>query len=154
VEIYDGAIPSGNSVAANNLLKLAHLTGRMAYAERAQGILDTFAGKVAGIPSGHTQFLHALDFALGPAAEVVVVGDAGEAGVIALRRALHAPFLPRTVSVLKDTAGDGGALADLVPYTQAMNALDGQPTAYVCRGFACEAPTADAAIMLKNLGVE
>ncbi|HRV79828.1 MAG TPA: thioredoxin domain-containing protein, partial [Planctomycetota bacterium] len=69
-EAYDGAIPSGNSVMLLNLVRLARLTGRTAYEERAQELVDALGGQVLANPSAHTQFLMGLDFLIGPTQEI------------------------------------------------------------------------------------
>src|SRR5262249_20327755 len=65
-EIYDGAMPSGNSVAAEVLLRLSRFTGDGSFAQRAEALFQAFSGMVARIPSAHARLLGALDFALGP----------------------------------------------------------------------------------------
>src|SRR6185436_5035057 len=73
-DVYDGALPSGNSVAAWNCLRLARLTGRSELEEEARRTLAAF-GSAAQMPAGHTLYLLALDCALNPSFEVVVVGE-------------------------------------------------------------------------------
>lgn len=73
-EIYDGAIPSGNSVALMNLMRLARMTGDTALEERAEQIIKTFSAQIMSHPMGFTQFLAACDFIIGPSQEIVVVG--------------------------------------------------------------------------------
>ncbi len=73
-EIYDGAIPSGNSVAVFNLLRLGHMTGKSGYLTKAERIIKTFSATVRQHPAGHSQLMVALEFALNPNYEVVIVG--------------------------------------------------------------------------------
>jgi uncharacterized protein YyaL (SSP411 family) len=100
-EVYDGAIPSGNSVAALNLLRLARLTGRSALEERATELFEAFGAALRRGPSQHTELMLALDFALGPASEVVVVGDPQSEGTHAMLAALRRPFLPAKVTLFR-----------------------------------------------------
>ena len=76
-EVYDGAVPSGNSVAALNLIRLARITSDPLLEQRAAEIFRAFSGSIREFPMGYTQMLCAgpVDFAVGPAYEVVVVGD-------------------------------------------------------------------------------
>ncbi len=104
-ESYDGAIPSGNSVAMMNLLRLARITGDTVLEERAAGIGRAFAQEIERTPSGHTQLLSALDFALGPSHEVVIVGDPRAEDTQQLLQALASAYVPNKVVVLRPIAG-------------------------------------------------
>ncbi|MEI6501705.1 MAG: thioredoxin domain-containing protein, partial [Armatimonadota bacterium] len=92
-EVYDGAVPSGNSVAMLNLLRLSRLTGRSQLEAQAEQLANAFTDQLAQAPSMRTQMLCAVDYALGPAAEVVLVGE----GVEPMLRALRSSFQPNTV---------------------------------------------------------
>jgi uncharacterized protein YyaL (SSP411 family) len=76
-EIYDGAVPSSNSVAALNLVRLEHMTGDGDLKSKAEQVTRAFAKRIRAYPSAYTQLLAALDFMIGPSREMVVVGDAG-----------------------------------------------------------------------------
>lgn len=149
-EIYDGAIPSGNSVATLNLLRLARLTGETRYEELADGTMKAFAGDVARSPQSHTQLLLAVDFAAGPSHEVVISGVRGAEDTRAMVRALYREFDPNKVVVLRPS-GEADAISKLVPYVAEQVTLEGRATAYVCRDFACLAPTTDVKAMLAAL---
>ena len=142
-EVYDGALPSGNSVAAHVLLRLARITGRTAYEEEAERTLRAFPD-VAQMPSAHTWSMLALDFALGPSFEIVVAGDPAAADTRAMLAAFQAPYLPHKVLLLRPDGAEP-PIAKLAPYTLAQTSLDGKATAYVCRNFACRKPTTDVA---------
>lgn len=149
-DVYDGAIPSGNSVMALVLARLARMTGRVAYEERAWGVLEAFSGQLQRMASGHTQLLLALDFLRGPSSEVVVVsgGDGPEAEVASR---IFRPFLPRKV-VLHLHAGAKG-LKELAPYAAELPASeDAAATLFVCREFTCSAPTTSVDEALEAIG--
>jgi hypothetical protein len=150
-KIYDGAIPSGNSVAVLNLARLARLTGDTAHEERAWEVVKAFGGEVAknGV-SSHPQLLVAVDFLLGPSHEVVVVGDPQAEDTRAMLRALRDGFRPNDVLLLRPP-GTAPEIVALAPFTAEHTQLAGRATAYVCENFACQAPTADIAQMLANL---
>ena len=138
-EIYDGAMPSGNSVALMNLLRLGRLTGETGLEDRADRIIKAFAQDVGQYPSAHTHFLMGLDWAMGPTREIVVVkGPDGGAGA-EMVTAVHRTFLPRRVVMVKDT-GDSQDLAGLAPLVRAMEPVDGVDTFFLCQGYACQTP--------------
>ncbi|HED64334.1 MAG TPA: thioredoxin domain-containing protein [Planctomycetes bacterium] len=140
-EAYDGAIPAGNSIAAWNLLRLARITGRTAYEERAAGCMRSFSKTVARSPTAHTQLLAAVDFSLGPTFEVVIAGDPGAADTKALVRAFHARFAPNKVLLLRPP-GETPAIARIAPFTK--DQVPGEnATAFVCRDYTCKLPTSD-----------
>ena len=152
-EIYDGAIPSGNSVAMLNLLRLGRITGRADLEERAAGLGRALAHQVRQAPLGHTHLLVAVDFAVGPAYEVVLSGQVGSSEMEAMLRALRTRLLPNKV-VLHRPDEANPAIAALAPFVGDQTAVDGRATAYVCRNYACDLPTHDIARMLEMLGVE
>jgi len=136
-ETYDGAIPSGNSVALNNLLRLARLTGREELAVRADRLSLAFGAELESVPSAHSMMLCGVDFAAGPTQEIVIAGDPSAADTKAMLDALRGMFLPSSVVLLR--AGDAG-IAELAPFTRELEAVDGKATAYVCENFACQLP--------------
>ena len=150
-DIYDGAAPSGNSVALLNLLRLARMTARPAYEEKAHALMQAFAQQVARTPTGYCQFFMGLDFAVGPAYEVVIAADPAADDTQAMLTALRRTFLPNKVVLLRPTDHEQVAIADLVPFVAAQQSLNGKATAYVCRNHACEQPTTDVQQMIRLL---
>ena len=150
-EFYDGAIPSGNSVAALNLLRLGRLTGETRYEEYAQGTLRAASVEVASVAGGHTQLFAAVDFATGPSFEVVIAGDPEADDTKAMLRALRRRFLPHKVVLLRPAAGEDSPITALADYAKLQPSLGGKATAYVCRDFTCAAPTTDVETMLRLL---
>ena len=139
-EIYDGATPSSNSIAALNLLRLARMTGEVRWEEEAAGVLSAFHDEVTNYPSAHTQFLIAADFALGPTREIVVAGDPDSEETREMIRAIRATFMPNRVVMLRKADGDGRPLSDLAPFVKALVPVDGRPAVYICENFACRTP--------------
>jgi uncharacterized protein YyaL (SSP411 family) len=140
-EAYDGALPSGNSVALLNLLRLAVLTGNPKFEEKAGRMIRTFADEVKRAPTAYAFMLLGADFALGPAYSVILVGEPREKDTLELLGALRKRFLPNLVVSLRkpDAAGLGYEI------------VDGKATAYVCRGQTCMPATNSAAKMLELL---
>jgi len=150
-EVYDGAIPSGNSVAALVLLRLARLTGRMELEDRAQALFRAFSGPVAANPAAHAFVLLALDFALGPTYEIVIAGRPEAEDTLALLAALRGRFIPNKAVLLRPEPADAPPIVDLAEFTRPQRALDGRAAAYVCRNFVCRAPTTEPEAMLAAL---
>jgi uncharacterized protein YyaL (SSP411 family) len=138
-ELYDGAIPSGNSVQMLNLLKLARLTGRADLEELAAETGKAFDGMINRSPSNFSQALIALQFAQGETVEIVVVGERGDSETDALLDYINRMYKPGKVILLK-TSANAEALSKLAPYTAEQHQMDGKPTVYICRNFSCEKP--------------
>ncbi len=150
-EVYDGAIPSGNSVALLNLLRLAHLTGRSDLEDRAAQLDRAFSSQISQIPSGYTQFLVAADFGIGPANEVVVVGDTHAEDTAGMLQALHTHFLPNTVTLFRPADLDDPPVDRIAPFVKTHEKREGKATAYVCTNTACTAPVTEPGAMLELL---
>ncbi len=152
-DLYDGATPSGNSVAAWNLLRLARMTADTDLEKRADEMMNAFAGSIRQFPSVYTQFLIALDFVLGPSYEVVIAGDPAGRDTEAMLDTLRQPFIPNKAVLLRPAGEETPKIAELAEYTKAQTSWNGQATAYVCLNFNCELPTTDPTKMLELLGV-
>ena len=152
-EIYDGAVPSGNSVMLMNLLRLARLTGRQDLEEKASRLAEAFSAEVCGHPRAYTEFLRGLDFALGPSHEVVVVGKREAPDTRELLKALRGTYLPSVVGLFKptDEPETAGRLERLAPFTKDMGVGDGRAAAYICSDGTCLRPVMSAAELLDSL---
>lgn len=135
-EVYDGAVPSGNSVAMLNLLRLSHLTGMPELEERAAAIARAFSGVISRQPLGHAMFMCALEFILGSPTEVVVAGEPGEQGTEEMLMALRSRFFPSMVVLLA-----GEELKGIADFAIAMSKVEDKAAAYICAGYRCELPT-------------
>lgn len=142
-EIYDGAIPSGNSVAALNILRLARLTGDSDLEQLAAAQLRAFGGTVAAAPAGYTFYLCALDFALGPAIEIVLAGERDSEDTRELLQVLQSAYLPQAAVLLRPEGKEGEKVQKLAPYTAGYRPLDGRAAVYLCRDYACQAPVTE-----------
>ena len=138
-DAYDGAVPSGNSMAALGLLRLARMTGEAVWEERARSIFRAFSGTVRSIPSAHTQMLSALEFALRPSREIVIASADGDAEGAAMAREATRRFLPDTV-VLWNRPSEAESLREFAPSALEQRPVEGKASAYVCESFACRAP--------------
>lgn len=147
---HDGAIPSGNSVAALNLLRLARMTGNAQFEENASQVLRAFSQEVTHVPTSHTFLLTALDFARGPSFEVVIVGNFDAADTHEMISALKNTFIPNKVVIFRPDE-EPGEITSLAPFTKDLTTINGKATAYVCRNYSCNLPTTDAQTMLDQL---
>jgi len=138
---YDGAEPSGNSVAILDLLRFAHLTDRAYYREPAERALRSLGPKISAQPVASPQMLVALDYYDSPRREVVIAGPRDAPLTQAFLGALRARFLPRTITLLIDSAESRSKLAALFPTAADMLEINSRPTAYVCQDYACQLPT-------------
>jgi uncharacterized protein len=140
-EIYDGALPSGNSVAAMNLLRLNRMTGRMDLAQKVEQLIGAFSGQVSHYPMAHTQFLAAVDFMVGPTREIVIAGNSELDATLAMVKKIQEKFLPNKVVLFRP---DEGQTADrciaLAPFLKDMHSQEQTPTVYICEQYTCKAP--------------
>ena len=142
-EIYDGATPSGTSMAVSVLLRLGRLTADERMASYARRTLERVAAWLTRAPFSYPQMLSAVDVALGPTREIVIAGDPSAADTAQLLRLVHDRFLPRAVVVRHPPGQAGAAIEALAPFVKTQGMLHGQATAYVCENFACRLPTSD-----------
>ncbi len=150
-EIYDGATPSGNAVAALNLLRLSRLTGKTEFEVEVDHIFAAFADKVNTYSMGHTYLMMAVMFAKAKGSEIVIVGERDNSQTQSLLSVINKNFLPYSVVVVKDTASDND-LKELAPYTEGQGMIDYKATAYICENFACRAPITDINELEKIIG--
>ncbi|MGZ4126044.1 MAG: thioredoxin domain-containing protein, partial [Actinomycetota bacterium] len=150
-ELFDNAVPSGNSAAADVLLRMARLTGEAVYEDAAASALRIVRGAMAQAPTGFGQALCALDTYLAPSREIAIVGDPSAPETRALAREVTVErFVPNHVLAV---AGPGDAdTAERVPLLAGRSQVDGSPTAYVCEHFACNLPVTSPAELAAQLG--
>ena len=134
-EDYDGAEPSGNSVAVLGLLKLAALTDRADFKQAAEKSLRLLAERMQRFPQAVPYLLLGLDFWLEEPKRVVIAGDPAAPLTRELLRAAHSVYQP--TKVVLSTAGP------VEPFAKTLPIHEGKPTAYLCTGKACQPPTHD-----------
>jgi uncharacterized protein YyaL (SSP411 family) len=152
-EIYDGAIPSGNSVAILNLIRLGRITATSDLEEKAARIGSAFSGSVKQLPSAHTQLMVALDFGIGPCYEVVIAGNAKAKDTKAMVKVLRTRFLPNKVVLLNPDEQESPEIAKLAEFIKNQSSIGDRATAYVCMNYNCKLPTTDINKMLELLNV-
>jgi uncharacterized protein YyaL (SSP411 family) len=134
-DLQDNALPSGNAMATTVLLRLAALTGDGRYRDAAEAALRLAAGPAARYPTGFAQWLVAADLAVAGLLELAVVGDPDDPETVRLVAPALSGFRPRQVRAVGPTPA-----ASAVPLLQARFAINGRPTAFVCRQFSCRQP--------------
>lgn len=143
-DVTDNAIPSGSSLAAELLLILGDMFAEGEYTERGSYLLETIAEPMARFPTAFGHALGAADLTVRGAIEVALAGDVDDARLRVLRRVVAGRYLPSLV--LAGGTGEGA---------EGITLFEGRagdaPVAYVCRAYACDVPTSDAAVLAQQL---
>jgi uncharacterized protein YyaL (SSP411 family) len=148
-DVQDNAVPSGNAMAARVLLRLAGWTGEGRYRSAAERALRTVVPFVGRYPTAFAHWLSAMDLALSPIAEVAIVGAADDSATAALLAAAQRDYRPN--QVVAQTSDAARADASAIPLLHDRVTVDDRPTAYVCRGFACQLPVGDPTRLAEQL---
>jgi len=152
-QVYDGAVPSANSIAMLNMLRLARLTGRIDLEERAVEIGRAFSYTIGQMPSAYTQFMTAVDFGIGPSYEVVIAGRSDSNDTREMINALRRHFIPSMVTILRPVEEKEPGIDRLADFVKDYKCINEGPTAYVCINNSCRAPTKEIDEMLESLGI-
>ncbi len=150
-EIYDSAVPSGNSVAMLNLLRLGRITADVNLEEKAAVIGRAFSKNVRQLPSAYTQLMVSVDFVVGPSYEVVIAGNSEAADTKAMLAALMWQFLPSKVVLLNPSEQESPQIGQFAKFTRYQTSIGNKATAYVCLNYDCRLPTTDINRMLELL---
>ena len=138
-DIFDNATPSGGSVAATVLLKLALIFDDDEYRELALRSLGSVRDLMEQAPLGLPNWLAAVDFHTGRPKEVVVIGAFSSAETRSLLRTAHAEYMPNLV-----LAGAPGQVEHPIsPLLESRALVDGEPAAYVCENYVCQLPVTE-----------
>jgi uncharacterized protein len=142
-QIYDGAVPSGNSMAMLNLLRLSRLVNEPAYEEMARKLMRAFSQEVRSSPEAYTFLQVGVDFAVGPSDSVLLIGDSKEKEILSMLKVFKKQYMPNLILSVKtpDKAGLG------------YEKIDGKATAYVCTDTVCLPGTNSIEKMLEQLKV-
>jgi len=146
-DVFDNATPSANSLAANALLRLAALTGESRWQDAGEVAVRAVGTVMGEHPGAFAELLGALERVARSPVEVAVVGDPADAATAELNAEVRRRFMPNAVAV---TAAPGTG-ADLTPLLADRPMVDGRPTAYVCRHFACQRPVTEVSDLAAQL---
>ncbi len=144
---YDGAEPSGNSIALLNLLRLEQITGRPEYRQAIENAFRGLGSRISQQSVAVPQLLVALDYLHSPQRQVVLAGDPADPVTQAFLRTLRSRFLPHTVTLLADSESTRVRLSHFSPAIGEMQPVDGKPAAYVCENFVCRLPATDGKVL-------
>ncbi|MBC8256772.1 MAG: thioredoxin domain-containing protein [Candidatus Marinimicrobia bacterium] len=151
-EVYDGAIPSGNSVSAFNFIRLARMTSRPDFEDITFQILNSFSGYLNRSSSGYSMMMQAAEFAFGPSHEVLVFGDENKSTTQKMLEDIQSIYMPNRVIVYGKSGGE--SLKNTIPFVGFYQPnKDGSPRVYVCQNFSCKLPTSDFEVVKQQLGV-
>jgi uncharacterized protein YyaL (SSP411 family) len=151
-ELYDGATPSGNSVAVLNLWRLARMTGNGDWEKKADQMIRVFSSRVADAPMAYTQFLNFLDFALGPSQEIVVAEGPDKEESREMRAVIQQRFQPNRILLFRPEGDAGQKLSALCPFVAGMRPIDRKTTVFICEDYACKSPVTDPDALPAVLG--
>lgn len=148
-ELYEGAEPTGNAVAAMNLFRLSHLTGNIEWRKKAEMTVAACGELLTKAPFTMPLMVSAFTFSTGNVKQIVLAGEPGGEGMQRMLSELHARFRPNKVVRLVSGADLSHEMsAFTIPYTRA----GGAATAYVCEDFVCRLPTSDIEVFRQLLG--
>ena len=141
-EIYDGAIPSGNSVSANNFIKLGRILSRTDYEDISNNLIESFGKKINRYGPAYSKNLMAIDFIQGPSYEIVIIGNNSKNIDLVLKE-LNSFKHDRKV-IIKVNDSNRNELIKIIPFIDNFPAhTDSKPWIYVCKNFSCDLPTQD-----------
>lgn len=150
--VYDGAEPSGNSVAVLNLLRLGEFTFKDDYRKRAQKALTSFLGSPTTNPLALSEMLLAYDFFLDSPKEIIIVAPEGKPNKReAFLEAFRKQFVPNRILIVVTEGRELKSYAKVIPLIQGKYALNGKTTAYVCEKAYCKLPTQDPALFSRQI---
>ena len=148
---YDGAEPSGNSVAILNLMRLEEFTTDDRYRVLADEALGAFGWVLERRPSSVPKMLTAVDFRLDTPKEIIIVKPDRETSAEPLLAKLREVYLPNRIVVVASEGADLELQSELIPLLTGRRALGGKPTAYVCENRVCDLPTGDPEVFARQI---
>lgn len=149
-ELYDGAMPSGNSVAALALQQLGRLTENEEVIQVAEQLLRGFANEVKRHPKAYTFFLIAASYYLAAPQHIIVAGSGDTDETWSMLSDVGRKFLPNMVIMLNDS-DQRAAISEILPHIIEQKAIDDKATAYICDNFACKPPITDLRQLTEKL---
>ncbi|MFA6497933.1 MAG: thioredoxin domain-containing protein, partial [Desulfurivibrionaceae bacterium] len=148
---YDGAEPTGNSISALNLLRLAWITGNEEWLKQAGATINAFGGRLNDYPPILPQMLVAYDFQGSKPRQFVIVGKLGRPDTEIMLAMIRKRFLPGKIVLLADGGAGQEFLAQYQPMLAELPLQQNKTTMYLCENFSCQLPTSDLAELAKRL---
>jgi len=150
-EQYDGAEPTGNSVAAMNLLRLAQIADDKDFKGKAEQTLLAFGELLQKQPAVMPQMVAAYDFSIDKPIQIIIAGRRDDPGTQAILKEVNLFFLPNKIIILLDGGEEQMKLSELNPFYSSFSMQGGKAMAYICRDYVCQLPTSDIATITKML---
>ncbi len=144
---FDSAMPSGNSLAGNLMARLYDLTGDEWYEQRARRQVEPIAGVIKRAAQAFSQALVTVDLLVNPPSQLVLIGDRDRK----LWRAVQDEYVAGILTAWQPKDAEIPDSSPLAILFEGKTTINDKPTAYLCRNFACELPTSDAAELRKKL---
>jgi uncharacterized protein YyaL (SSP411 family) len=138
-DVYDGAVPSGNSVELINLIRLSRFTANIYFEKKAALLIKYFSGYISKSPSAFCMFMSGLDFLYSSSTEIVIVSEKQDNQVINAINLVRSIFIPNKVIILKHGNTDND-VAELLSFTKDMKLKNNNATFFVCRDYTCNQP--------------
>jgi hypothetical protein len=150
-EPFDGAEPSGNSIAILNLLRLSQMIGSNRYHEMASRSLMYFGEIMEKNPHAVPQLLVALDYSLSKPMQVIIAGEKNHPMVLDMLNEIHSRFLPQKNLLFADGSTGQEFLSQYVHFFEDLPVDEHNPTVYICQNFSCEMPISDVQKLKRTL---
>ena len=143
-EIYDGAIPSGNSVAALTLLRIGRYTLNHEWGKHGERLLDAFSHELLSAPNLYAQTLIAVDFLLGPSKEIILAEGEDKPKVRQILEVVYGSFIPNKIVIYRPFDDEQAmSIIRICPFVEKQIARENQTTVYVCENYVCKFPASE-----------
>ena len=142
-EMYDGAEPAGNSVAAMNLIRISQMTDDTILKKMLETMIGRIGVQVQQAPHAMPLMMAAIDFFLTTPKQIVIAGKRDSADTRKFLEEIARRYLPNKILLLADGDSNQEFLASRLPFLASMTSLENRVTAYICEDYACSFPTTD-----------
>ncbi|MDH3328162.1 MAG: thioredoxin domain-containing protein [Desulfobulbaceae bacterium] len=149
---YDGAEPSGNSIAAMNLLQVGMLTGNDKWISMGKETIESFSSIINKFPVALPQMLCAINLTREKPIQVVIAGLPGRGDTSRMMNAVLSTYAPEMIVLLADGNNNQKVLEKYLPVIKSMEMINKKATAYVCQDFTCQIPVNDIDVLLSQIG--
>jgi len=152
-ESYDGAIPSGNSVSAFNLVRLGRIVMNAEFEKRAIKIGEVFGENIKNSPASHTYLLSVFNYLSGPSYEIIIVTGEDKEGSKEFLEIINKHFIPNKIVIHKSKDQDISQASELKTFLDKLHPVDNKPTAYICKNYYCELPVTNKEDLIRSLNI-
>jgi hypothetical protein len=150
-EQYDGAEPTGNSIAVMNLLRLSQMTDNDDWRAKAEQTLALFGEVLQKQPVVMPQMAATYDFSISKTKQIIVAGKRDEPETRKLFKEIYSRYIPNRIILFADGGVEQKQLALYLSFVSTMSMANGKPTAYICEDYVCQLPASDLDTVSKLL---